>query len=187
MAIGMPVFPTLPMVTKPLLAVWPTKCQLTIESEMSFDGGWSILCKRYHMAARTLEGTAVKTAITTTSGVQQLLERREAELVQILRKREGIPIEKSADPMDEIQYASEGDLAIRSADLESGLLRQVRGALRRFHEGTFGACIECESAISPKRLAAVPWAARCIECQEAADRDGPERTPLMSETLVYAA
>ena len=78
--------------------------------------------------------------------------------------------------MDEIQYASERDLAIRNVDRESILLRDVKAALRRIHDGSFGACIECEWAISPKRLAAVPWASRCIECQDAADRDGQETT-----------
>jgi len=88
--------------------------------------------------------------------------------------------------MDEIQYASERDLAIRNVDRESSLLRQVKAALRRIHDGSFGTCLECEWAISPKRLAAVPWASRCIECQEAADRDGRERGD-ESETLVNAA
>ena len=94
----------------------------------------------------------------------------------MLRKRDGIAIEKSADQMDEIQYASERDLAIRNVDRESTLLRQVKAALRRIHDGSFGTCIDCESAISPKRLAAVPWATRCIQCQEAADREGQETT-----------
>ena len=119
--------------------------------------------------------------------VQEILERKEAELVQVLRKRDGIAIEKSADQMDEIQYASERDLAIRNVDRESNLLRQVKAALRRIHDGSFGTCIECESAISPKRLAAVPWASRCIQCQDAADRDRQERTESSSETLVNAA
>jgi DnaK suppressor protein len=109
-----------------------------------------------------------------------------AELVQVLRKRDGITIEKSADQMDEIQYASERDLAIRNVDRESTLLRQVKGALRRIGDGSFGTCIDCESEISPKRLAAVPWASRCIQCQEAADRDGREAGD-DSETLVNAA
>jgi len=68
--------------------------------------------------------------------------------------------------MDEVQYASERELAIRNADRESTLLRQVRAALRRIHDGTFGVCVECEYEISPKRLLAVPWASRCIECQD---------------------
>ena len=103
---------------------------------------------------------------------QDILERKEAELDRVLRTRDGIVIEKSADQMDEIQYASERDLAIRNVDRESTLLRQVKAALLRVHDGSFGNCIDCDGPISPKRLAAVPWAARCIQCQESADRDG---------------
>ena len=128
----------------------------------------------------------MKIASTRMSGVQEILERKEAELDQVLRKRDGIAIEKSADQMDEIQYASERELAIRNVDRESHLLRQVKAALRRIHDGSFGTCMECESAISPRRLAAVPWASRCIQCQEAADRDGQEAGDV-SETLVNAA
>jgi DnaK suppressor protein len=105
----------------------------------------------------------------------------------VLRKRDGIAIEKSADQMDEIQYASERELAIRSVDRESSLLRQVKATLRRIHDGSFGICMECESAISPRRLSAVPWASRCIQCQEAADRDGRERTESLGESLRNAA
>ena len=129
----------------------------------------------------------MKIAHTEIGGFQEILERKEAELVRVLRKRDSIAIEKSADQMDEIQYASERDLAIRNVDRESTLLRDVKAALRRIHDGSFGTCIECEWVISPKRLAAVPWASRCIECQDAADRDGQERTAPLSETLVNAA
>jgi DnaK suppressor protein len=116
----------------------------------------------------------METASTGLGGVQEILDRKMAELVHVLRNRDGIAIEKSADQMDEIQYASERDLAIRNVDRESVLLRQVKAALGRIHDGSFGICIECDSAISPKRLAAVPWALRCIHCQEVADRDGQE-------------
>ena len=108
------------------------------------------------------------------SGVQEILERKQAELMGGLRNRDGIAIEKSADQMDEIQYATERDLAIRNVDRESTLLRQVNAALRRIHNGTFGTCVDCEETISPKRLIAVPWATRCIKCQEATDREGQE-------------
>jgi DnaK suppressor protein len=120
-------------------------------------------------------------------GLQGALERKEAELVRVLQKRDGIAIEKSADQMDEIQYASERDLAIRNVDRESTLLRQVRAAMRRIHDGSFGTCSECESAISPKRLAAVPWAPRCFQCQDAADRDGRKRAETAGQMLVNAS
>jgi DnaK suppressor protein len=120
-------------------------------------------------------------------GVKEILERKVAELARVLRKRDDITIEKSADQIDEIQYASERDLAIRNLDRDSNLLRDVKAALRRIHDGSFGTCIQCESAISPKRLAAVPWAPRCIQCQEAADRDGQDGTESVSEILANAA
>jgi DnaK suppressor protein len=128
----------------------------------------------------------MKTASAKVNGFQAILERRETELARILRKREGIAIEKSADQMDEIQYASERDLAICNADRDSALLRQVKAALQRVQEGNFGTCIDCDSAISPKRLAAVPWAQRCIECQDAADRAARENGEPASDTLAPA-
>jgi len=129
----------------------------------------------------------MKIAASGMSGIKEILERKEAELVQVLRRRDGIEIEKSADQIDEIQYASERDLAIRNVDRESILLRAVKAALRRIDEGGFGTCVDCESPISPKRLAAVPWALRCIGCQEAADRDGRERSESFGESLANAA
>jgi len=129
----------------------------------------------------------MKTPDTEMDAFQEILERKKAELVQVVRRRDDIAIEKSADQMDEIQYASERDLAIRNVDRDSTLLRDVKAALRRIRDGSFGTCIECESAINSKRLAAVPWAPRCIQCQDAADRDGRERTDFVSETLVNAA
>jgi DnaK suppressor protein len=127
----------------------------------------------------------MKTA-SAERGIQEILEAKQAELVGGLRNRDGITIEKSADQMDEIQYATERDLAIRNVDRESTLLRQVKAALRRIRDGSFGTCTDCEETISPKRLAAVPWATRCIRCQEAADRDGREAEDV-NETLVNAA
>ena len=119
--------------------------------------------------------------------VRESLERKETELARVLRTRDGIAIEKSADQMDEIQYASERELAIRNVDRESALLRQVKAALRRIQDGSFGICIECESEISPKRLTALPWALRCIQCQDAADREARERADFVSEGLGNAA
>ena len=124
--------------------------------------------------------------LSAKNEVQEILEAKQVELMGGLRNREGIAIEKSADQMDEIQYATERDLAIRNVDRESTLLRQVKAALRRIHNGTFGTCVDCEETISPKRLIAVPWATRCIKCQEATDREGQEPEDV-SETLINAA
>ena len=118
---------------------------------------------------------------------KKILDRKQAELLQSLRKREGIAIEKSADQMDEIQYASERDLAIQNADRETTLLREVKAALQRIRDGSFGSCIQCEWAINPKRIAAVPWAPLCIECQEATDRDQYKEAESFIDAVVKAA
>lgn len=122
-----------------------------------------------------------------TDRFQEILERNQNDLVFGLQKRDGITIEKSADQMDEIQYASERDLAIRHADRDSIRLRDVRAALRRIREGSFGVCIDCEAAISPKRIVAVPWASRCIHCQDTADRSQVEGEEDLDETLANSA
>ena len=44
---------------------------------------------------------------TKMNGFQETLERKHADLVRVLRTRDSIAIEKSADQMDEIQYATE--------------------------------------------------------------------------------
>lgn len=129
----------------------------------------------------------MKTARTEMDRIREILERREAELVQALRRRDGIAIEKSADQMDEIQYASERDLAIRNVDRESIMLRQVRAALQRIRDGHFGICIECEWQITPKRLAAVPWASHCLHCQGVADRNGSPSVGRDFEPLHHVA
>ena len=101
---------------------------------------------------------------------KQMLEVKQAELSGGLRNRDEIVIEKTPDALDEVQLAGERELAIRNLDREANLLRQVRDALRRIADGSYGVCMHCEEDIKLKRLDAVPWTKYCIRCQEAADR-----------------
>lgn len=100
------------------------------------------------------------------------LAARASELEGLIRNREAAAIETSADALDQIQHAVERELALGTLARESSGLRDTRAALRRIDEGSFGICVDCEEEINLKRLAAVPWAARCIACQERADREG---------------
>jgi DnaK suppressor protein len=119
--------------------------------------------------------------------LRKTLEARQSELAKVLRNREGIAIEKSADALDEVQHAAERELAIRNLDRESRLLRNVKTALRRIQDGSYGTCMRCDEPISAKRLEAVPWAGYCIRCQEIADRDADEGTETLDDLLVTAA
>lgn len=102
--------------------------------------------------------------------IMTALKAKEADASRILQSRDAIIIEKSADELDEIEGAVAREIAIRNLDRESGLLREIRSALRRIDEGTFGTCLHCEEEISRRRLEAVPWARLCLLCQEATDR-----------------
>ncbi|MBA3876458.1 MAG: DNA-binding protein [Anaerolinea sp.] len=63
-------------------------------------------------------------------------------------------------------FEQQRDLALR--DRERAQLRQVEEALERLDAGTYGTCRSCGQQIAPERLAAIPWAAACIDCARAA-------------------
>jgi DnaK suppressor protein len=117
------------------------------------------------------------------------LEKKQEEIEVVTRNREGIAIEKSPDAIDEVQNMAERELAIRNLDREFALLRQVRAALTRIAEGSYGVCLHCEEDISLKRLQAVPWTPYCIQCQELADRNAQQggSSEEFDEMLVSAA
>lgn len=49
-------------------------------------------------------------------------------------------------------------------------LRKVELALERISAGDFGICAACDGAIGLKRLQALPWTNKCIECQEQSEQ-----------------
>ena len=101
---------------------------------------------------------------------RRILKNTITELGNRSGNREALVIETSPDELDRIQHSSDRDTALSNLERNSGRLREVRAALHRIDEGAFGICVSCEDNINPKRLAAVPSAAFCIVCQEAADR-----------------
>ena len=123
---------------------------------------------------------------TEVDRFRAVLTSRVAELERFTRNRDGITVERSADQLDEIQAASQRALAVANLDREFNHLRDARAALSRIEEGGFGTCQECDEEIHPKRLAAVPWATFCIQCQEAVDRK-PEEIGPISRDLLRAA
>ncbi len=66
-------------------------------------------------------------------------------------------------------FAQQRDLALR--DRSDQQLVLVEEALARLDDGTFGICVRCGQPIASERLEALPWAARCIDCQRLAARD----------------
>jgi DnaK suppressor protein len=99
------------------------------------------------------------------------LENIRTELEERNCGRAALAIERSPDELDRIQESQERESALHTLDRNSKALRQVNDALNRIQAGGFGVCVECEAAINPKRLAAIPWVSTCIVCQESADRE----------------
>ncbi len=59
------------------------------------------------------------------------------------------------------------------------LLRQVREALARIEDGTYGKCLVDGEPIEEKRLKAMPWTPYCIKHQEALEKAHPPQTPTL--------
>jgi DnaK suppressor protein len=66
-------------------------------------------------------------------------------------------------------FAQQRDLALR--DRADHQLVLVDEALARLAAGSYGRCVRCGDPIAADRLEALPWAARCIDCQRLAPRE----------------
>ncbi|MGE0815518.1 MAG: TraR/DksA family transcriptional regulator [Vicinamibacterales bacterium] len=58
------------------------------------------------------------------------------------------------------------DIGIAMTELAADALARVDEALTRLASGAYGRCLDCEGEIAEIRLAALPFAVRCRECEE---------------------
>jgi DnaK suppressor protein len=63
------------------------------------------------------------------------------------------------------------------AELDVTVLQQIREALRRIEDGTFGLCVVDGEPIELKRLEAVPWTPYCLKHQTLLEAQSGSRTP----------
>ena len=83
--------------------------------------------------------------------------------------REAIAVERYSDPVDEAVQLAERECVALLGDADTALLRQVTDALQRLAEKRWGVCEGCGEPIPPARLAALPWASLCVDCQTTAE------------------
>ena len=107
--------------------------------------------------------------MTDESKYRTLLMAKREEIVGKSLRREDLWIVQSNEQIETVQLAGQREFAARTMEREAKSLMQIGAALKRIGDGEFGICLECEEPISPKRLAAVPWAAYCLHCQEIYD------------------
>jgi DnaK suppressor protein len=110
--------------------------------------------------------------------------RRLLSLEQDLLKRLGREVEVARETRDD--QAEIGDIAVVDelkeeyfavAETDSVKLAQVRAALMRIEDGTFGLCVIDNQPIDEKRLDAVPWTPYCLKHQQELEDTQRLRTP----------
>jgi DnaK suppressor protein len=103
---------------------------------------------------------------------QELLERIARD---IKAGREATNDQAAAGDVAQVDEVKEDYFA--QANTDSAVLAQVRAALARIDDGTFGRCVVDGGAIEPQRLEAVPWTPFCLEHQQQLEEARRARTP----------
>lgn len=100
-----------------------------------------------------------------------LVDELAAIRAEILRRRkpETLALERYPDVLDQIVATSTREQAALQADRDAAMLARVEDALARIKAHEYGVCMCCGEAISEKRLAVVPYAERCRDCQQKAE------------------
>ncbi|MFM9903542.1 MAG: TraR/DksA family transcriptional regulator [Pyrinomonadaceae bacterium] len=104
------------------------------------------------------------------SNLNEIKEKLLAERVLLIEKLKGndlsIDDAETPDPVDLAVRNYSKNVMLAVSENESKQLTLIDEALLRIADDEYGTCQNCEKEIQPKRLAAIPWARYCLECQE---------------------
>ncbi len=112
-----------------------------------------------------------------TIDTQKVLARLEAKRAELQHEIAGITFEEASSAQSGQGVEDEGETAQAFQELQLDesllqnqrhLLADVEEALRRLQDGTYGRCVTCGQQIPVRRLEAIPWAVRDVECEERA-------------------
>ncbi len=81
-------------------------------------------------------------------------------------KANGLAVETTADPIEDAQSRSLRELAVHVMNADWKARRAIEAALERIETGEYGECEDCGDPITSSRLRAVPWAPKCVACQQ---------------------
>lgn len=114
---------------------------------------------------------ASQQALRNESLRRMLLDKRQEVMNEI---KEDLGHSVTEDQLRRVEGMDAGDQAMMDLERELGIsLSEMRNrrrqmideALIRVEEGLYGICADCGIEISEKRLAAVPFAKLCVDCQ----------------------
>lgn len=100
---------------------------------------------------------------------KRVLELKLSEITHAAGWRDSIAVGASADPIDTTRQIGEREMAGRRLSRNASLVRDLRAALNRVADRSYGLCVDCEEPIAPKRLTALAWTPRCLSCQSDLD------------------
>lgn len=105
---------------------------------------------------------------------QNIIRESKVEISQMLNK--GDKYNGLSDDGDLADVAITDSMQAANLNRHRATLRAIKEALLRIDEGTYGTCEDCGEEIFIGRLNAVPFALRCVECQETQEitASGPE-------------
>ena len=97
---------------------------------------------------------------------EKLLTERDLLIQKLKGSDLSIDDAETPDPVDLAvrNYSKNVQLAV--SENESRQLTLIDEALLRIEDDEYGQCQNCEKEINQKRLAAIPWARYCLDCQE---------------------
>jgi DnaK suppressor protein len=81
--------------------------------------------------------------------------------------------ERVRDWSDESVADEASGLSLKEADQDTALLQQVRAALQRIEDGSYGKCQVDGRPIAEERLKQIPWAVYCLKHQRELEQTSP--------------
>lgn len=110
----------------------------------------------------------------TAKNAKEIREKLMHEREVIVKKLNGndlsIDDAETPDPVDLAVRNYSKNVMLAVSENESRQLTLIDEAILRIADKEYGSCQNCEKVINAKRLAAIPWARYCIDCQELVER-----------------
>ena len=102
--------------------------------------------------------------------LKDIKQKLQAERELLIEKLKGndlsVDDSETPDPVDLAVRNYSKNVMLAVSENESKQLTQIDEALLRIEDEEYGPCQNCEKEINPKRLAAIPWARFCLDCQQ---------------------
>ncbi|HEY1348140.1 MAG TPA: TraR/DksA family transcriptional regulator [Ktedonobacteraceae bacterium] len=119
------------------------------------------------------------TMVSDLNNLRARLESRHRELQEAIAQLQPLYASESstAGPSEGVQDSAERAREAEEQEEKQSLfahqrtlLDEIEQALRRLDRGTYGRCSTCGRPIPARRLQAIPWATRDVECAERAEQ-----------------